>query len=155
MRALSENPLFTVSEVQISYRPSFRPSERPKITSPREAYQLFLQHWNHDKIYLSEQFYMLLLNVRGNVLGIIELSSGGMTATVVDLKLIFATALKTCANSILVAHNHPSGDIHPSQEDINVTKRIAEAGKLLGIELADHLIITPEKFLSMADERYF
>ncbi len=149
------NPLLTVAEISLSYRPAVRPSDRPKIKSPKDAYELFLQHWNHDKIYLSEQFYMLLLNVRGNVLGIIELSSGGMSGTVVDLKLIFATALKGMASAILLAHNHPSGDVHPSQEDINVTERIAEAGKLLGIELADHLIIAPDKFLSMADERYF
>lgn len=149
------NPLLTVAEISLSYRPTVRPSDRPKIKSPKDAYGLFLQHWNHDKIYLSEQFYMLLLNVRGNVLGIIELSSGGISGTVVDLKLIFATALKACAHSIIIAHNHPSGDLHPSQQDENITKRIAEAGKLLGIELADHLIISPEKFLSMADENYF
>ena len=149
------NPLLTVAEISLSYRPAVKPSDRPKIKSPKDAYELFLQHWNHDRIYLSEQFYMLLLNVRGNVLGIIELSSGGMSGTVVDLKLVFATALKACANSILIAHNHPSSDVNPSQEDINVTKRIAEAGKLLGIELADHLIISPEKFLSMAEKGYF
>lgn len=155
MEAKTENSLLTVAEVTLSYRPTIKPSQRPKITSAAQAYHIFLEHWNQDKIYLSEQFYMLLLNVRGSVLGIIELSSGGISGTVVDLKLIFATALKACSNSIIIAHNHPSGDVMPSEEDIRITKRILAAGEILGIQLADHLIITPEKFLSMANENYF
>ncbi|MGE6220358.1 JAB domain-containing protein [Nubsella zeaxanthinifaciens] len=155
MKASSENQLMTVSEITLSYHPAVKPMQRPIIKTPREAYQLFLKHWDMDKIYLCEQCYMLLLNRRGNVLGMIELSSGGISGTVVDVKLVFATALKACASSMVLAHNHPSGDVLPSEQDKAVTRRIAEAGKLLGIELADHLIISPERYLSMAEENYF
>lgn len=152
MKAQQENQLFTVAELTLSYRPTIKPNQRPKIKTPEQAHKIFLEHWNEDKIYLSEQFYMMLLNVRGNVLGIIELSSGGMSGTVVDLKMVFATALKACANSIIVAHNHPSGDIRPSEQDKAITNRIAEAGKILQVELSDHLIISPDNFFSFSKE---
>jgi DNA repair protein RadC len=154
METLTKQQMSVVAEVKLSYHPKINPSQRPKITTAIEAYRLFLQHWDLDKIYLSEQCYMLLLNVRGNALGMIQLSSGGINSTVLDLKMIFATALKACASAIILAHNHPSGEVSPSQEDIRITKRIEEAGKILGIELADHLIITPTKFLSMGSEGY-
>ncbi len=152
MKAPAENPLLTVAEVTLSYRPSISPKQRPKIKRAEDAYHIFLQYWNRDKIYLSEQCYMMLLNIRGNVLGIVELSSGGMSGTVVDLKMVFATALKACAHTIILAHNHPSGDIVPSEQDRAVTGRVAEAGKILQVELADHLIITPEEFYSFVNE---
>ncbi len=152
MEAKTENPLLTVAEVTLSYRPSIKPSQRPKVKKPIEAYRIFLEHWNPDKIYLAEQCYMMLLNVRGSVLGIVELSSGGISGTVVDLKMVFATALKACANAIIIAHNHPSGEVSPSEQDKSITKRLAEAGNILQIELADHLIITPEEFFSFSNE---
>lgn len=150
----SKNQLSTVSEISISYSPKVNPSRKPKITTADQAYMLFIKHWNMDKIYCCEQCLMMLLNRRGYVLGIVELSSGGLSGTVIDLKIIFATALKALASSFILCHNHPSGDVKPSDEDIRITRRIREAGEILGIELADHLIISPSGFLSMSGEGY-
>lgn len=122
MEAQDKSQLLMVAELTLSYHPTIKPSQRPKVSTARKAYNIFMEHWNEDKIYLSEQFYMVLLNVRGSVLGIIELSSGGTNCTVIDIKMVFATALKACAHSIIVAHNHPSGDVLPSSNDISITQ---------------------------------
>lgn len=95
----------------------------------------------------------MLLSNHSKVLGVVELSSGGMTGTVVDIKIIFSVALKACACSIVVAHNHPSGSLRPSEQDINVTRKLVEAGELLELPVADHLIVTTEGYYSFADER--
>lgn len=97
-------------------------------------------------------FCVMLLNNRKRVLGIVELSSGGFTGVVAYTRMIFGTALKACACSIIVAHNHPGGDTSPSHADITVTNRLAEAGKLLEIKLDDHLVITTEGYYSFADQ---
>jgi len=91
---------------------------------------------------------MLLLNRAGHAIGIFEVSSGGSAGTILDPKIIFATALKSCAANFTIAHNHPSGNLQPSKEDLNITKRIIEAGKLLDLRLFDHLIITTDGFYS-------
>lgn len=154
METLSRTQLSTVAEVTLSYRPKIRPSQRPIVKTPKDVYEILLGFWNADKIELCEQFCVMLLNNRGNVLGIVELSSGGYTSVVVDTKMIFSVALKACACSIVVAHNHPSGNLKPSSEDIRLTVKLVEAGKILDIPLHDHLIISSEGYLSLADEGY-
>ena len=96
----------------------------------------------------------MLLNNRGSVLGIVELSTAGFTGVVVDTKMVFRVALKACACSIVVAHNHPSGNLKPSSQDIKVTNRLVEAGKILEVPVQDHLIISSEGFISLAEEGY-
>jgi len=86
------------------------------------------------------------------VLGIVEVSTGGIAGTVADPKLIFAAALKGAATEIILSHNHPSGNLAPSQADIDVTRKIKEGGKLLKIAVLDHIIITSERYFSFADE---
>jgi DNA repair protein RadC len=100
---------------------------------------------------------MLLLNRANKVLGIFEVSSGSATGTVADPKLVFAAAIKTNACGIILAHyvkahNHPSGNLQPSQADIDLTRRMKEGGKLLEIQLLDHVILTSEGYYSFADE---
>ena len=99
-----------------------------------------------------EQFKVLLLNRANKVLGIFEVSSGGSTGTVADPKLIFAAAIKANACGIILAHNHPSGNLQPSQADIDLTKRMKEGGRLLEIQVLDHIIVTTEGYYSFADE---
>jgi DNA repair protein RadC len=154
MKALSETPLFIVSELQLSYRPKVNPNQRPMVRSAKDAYPIFLENWNQDLIHLQEQFFMILLNTRGRVLGLVHLSSGGTKGTVVDIKIVFSTALKAMASAIVIAHNHPSGDLKPSEQDLTVTRTLVQAGKILGIAMEDHLIISPDGFLSLADEGY-
>jgi DNA repair protein RadC len=85
-------------------------------------------------------------------LGVHQISKGGFTGTVVDVRVIFQVALKTCSTSIVAIHNHPSGNLTPSDADHQITMKIKDAGKLLDIHLVDHLIITSESYRSMADE---
>lgn len=144
--------LFQVSEINVSYRPKFKASERPIISSSQDCYNIFSSSWDTNKMELLEQFKVLFLNRANRVLGIFEVSSGGMSGTVADPKLIFSAALKTCATSIILAHNHPSGNLKPSQADINLTRRIKAGGELLDIQVLDHIIVTAESYLSFADE---
>ncbi len=93
----------------------------------------------------------MFLNRANKVLGIFIISTGGITATVVDIRLIFAAAIKANATSILLAHNHPSGATNPSVADKQITEKIVSAGKILDISVFDHLIITKHGYFSFAD----
>jgi len=149
---MEQKELFKVAEVQLSYKPHFKAQERPQISSSRQAYDLLIANWDIELINFIEQAKMILLNRNNRVLGIINLSTGGGGSTVMDMRVIFATALKATATSIIVAHNHPSGNLRPSNEDIRLTKKLKEAGKLLEIEVHDHLIVSDSGYYSMAEE---
>jgi DNA repair protein RadC len=125
------------------------PREHSKITCSRDAYDL-LSPLMSDQI--REQFYLLLLNNANKVIAEQVLSEGGITGTVVDARLLFKQALLQNATSIVLAHNHPSGNLKPSQADIDLTRKIKDAGKLLEIKLLDHLIIADSNYYSFADE---
>lgn len=101
-----------------------------------------------------EEFWLLLLNRANVVLGKHFLSKGGQAGTVVDPKMVFKIALEHGAASIVLIHNHPSGNLKPSQEDINVTKKLMELGKMMEIAVHDHLIVYNNTFLSFADQGY-
>ncbi len=123
--------------------------ERPVITCSRDAY-LAIAPSLMDKPH--EEFWMLLLNKANKVIGKIQMSSGGTDATIVDVKILFRKAIEGQAVSIVVCHNHPSGRLRPSQADLDLTKKIEESGKLIGIALLDHLIIGDGGYYSFADE---
>jgi DNA repair protein RadC len=141
-----------VAEIQLSYRPKVKPSERPGVSTSREVYALFKKNWDTGRIELQEQFKIMLLNRRNKVLGIVEISSGGIGGTLADPKLVFASALVAGATTIILAHNHPSGELSPSQADISLTKKLTEGGKLLDIYVFDHVILTADTYFSFADE---
>lgn len=101
---------------------------------------------------LHEEFWIVLLNKANKVLAINLISKGGQSATVSDPKIIFKSALEHNAASIILAHNHPSGSLIPSDADIKLTRKITEGGKLLEIAVLDHLIFAESKYLSFADE---
>lgn len=141
-----------VAEICVSYRPAIAP--KPTIVSSLDAYVLFKQFFDEKTISLQESFMVMYLNRANRVLGIYPMSIGGITGTVADLRLILSVALKTASTSIILAHNHPSGNLKPSQSDIDLTNRIKEGAKILDIKLLDHLIISPEAcmYSSLADE---
>lgn len=143
---------YQVAEIQLSYKSNVKASLRPKITNSKDAYEVFLSSWDETKIEFVEQFKVMLTNRANKVLGIFEVSTGGVSGTVADPKLIFAAAIKANACGILLAHNHPSGTTQPSQSDIALTKKIKEGGKLLDVQLLDHIIVTAESHYSFADE---
>ncbi len=141
------------SEIELVYKSKVKASERPKVTTSADAYQLLKQHWDDNKIELIEQFKVLYLNRANKVLGIYEVSTGGMTATVVDPKIVFIAALKSGACNIILCHNHPSGNLKPSKADEELTLKLKEAGKYLDLQVVDHLIISSEsEYYSFADE---
>lgn len=141
-----------VSEIELIYKTKVKASERPQIKSSRSAYEILLSAWDPNKIEFIEQFKILLLNNNSRVLGFYELSSGGITGTVVDLRLIFAAALKANATSLIMAHNHPSGKLIASEADHSITQKVKAAGRLLDITVLDHLIVTPDNYYSFADD---
>ena len=144
--------LFQVSEINVTYKPKFKASERPAITTSKNAYDILSKNWDRNKIELLEQFKILLLNRANKVLGIYEVSFGGVSGTAADPKLIFSIALKTCASGIILSHNHPSGQLRPSEADLQITKKIKEGGKFLDISDLDHVIVTVDGYFSFADE---
>ena len=144
--------LITVAEIELVYTSSVSPLKRPEITSSLGAYELLMNSWNLKKMELVEQFKVLYLNTANRVLGLYQLSSGGITGTVADPRLVFAAALKINAVSLILCHNHPSGNLKPSIADEQLTQKIKGAGQLLDIKVLDHLILTPYGYYSFADE---
>ena len=140
-----------LSEVMVSYKT--KQKLKVKISQSRDAYEVFFALYDKDTIEYQEQFYLLLLNRANLVLGWIKLSQGGTSGTFVDPKIIFTLALKTNASSIVLCHNHPSGNLKPSEQDITLTKNINNAGKIMDVKLLDHLIISSDDvYYSFADE---
>ncbi|HZI68138.1 MAG TPA: JAB domain-containing protein [Hanamia sp.] len=149
---IKQNELNQIAEVALIYKTKVKPSERPKINSSKDASDLFRKNWDENKIEFVEQFKALLVNRSNRVLGIIEISSGGVTSTVVDPKMVFMAALKANACGLIICHNHPSGNLNPSRADEEITRKIKNAGDFLDLHLLDHIILSSEGFYSFADE---
>jgi DNA repair protein RadC len=143
--------LWQAAEVKLSYSTKVQMTERPQIRSSRDAADLFYGHWPED-LELRESFYVLLLNRANRVNGIYQVSTGGIAGTVVDAKLVFAAALKSLSCAVILAHNHPSGNLQPSQADLELTRKLKDAGQTLDILVLDHLILTRHGYYSFADE---
>lgn len=139
-------------KLSVKYSHEVLQSELRQVSTSKEAYEVLKNCFDDDTFFLQEQFIILLLNQSNKIIGFHPLSAGGITSTVVDLRLIFATAIKSLATGIILAHNHPSGNLKASEADKHITKKIKQAGDLLDIKLIDHLIITSESYLSFADE---
>ncbi len=144
--------LFAVTEVELIYKNKTSPKERVRISHSAQAYDILLNTWDFNKIELVEQFYIILLERNNAVLGVSNISTGGISACLVDPKILFATALKAKASGIILAHNHPSGNLKPSHADEKLTQKIKAGAELLDISVLDHMIISPQGYLSFADE---
>lgn len=123
--------------------------KKPKVTSSKDAYNFIngdLQDLPH------EEFWILLLNRSNTIISKQKISSGGVSGTVADPKIIFKIALEHLASSIILIHNHPSGNLKPSEADLRLTKKLSESGTLLDIPVLDHLILTDSSYFSFADE---
>lgn len=123
--------------------------EKPKINSSKDAYQYMAYHFqelNH------EQFWVMLLNRANGVIQATQISKGGVSATLVDPKLIFSAALECKASSLILFHNHPSGNVKPSESDKKLTQRIMKSGELLEITVLDHIIVGQNTYFSFVDE---
>lgn len=139
-----------VNEVQVSYQ------KKPTgifISGAQDAADVLREGW--DDIEYFETFKVLMVTRASEVLGIRTISSGGTAGTVVDAKLVFQVALACNASSIILCHNHPSGNLKPSRPDIELTKKLAEGGKLLDILVLDHIILTNDSYTSLSQEGHF
>lgn len=144
---------YKVNEIKISYKEKVSTYKSPKISSSKDTAKLLFEHWNKDTIELQESFKVLLLNNSNKVKGIYEVSNGGITGTLVDLRILFAVVLKSLSVGLVICHNHPSNKLDPSNADILLTEKIKNAAKLFDVMLLDHLIIAPNgKYYSFADE---
>lgn len=123
--------------------------EKPQISGSLDAYNVLKLHLSDLR---TEEFWAVFLNQSNKVIHIAQLTQGGISQSIVDVRVLFKTALEHFSTGIIVAHNHPSGNKKPSTEDINITKKIKDAGNLMNIQLLDHLIITQNAYLSFADE---
>lgn len=123
----------------------------PKVCGSHDVEQQFRLIWSPhmDRI---EEFLVLCLNRANRILGWAKISQGGMSGTVADPKVIFQVGLKSNACSLILAHNHPSGNLQPSEADIQLTRKLKDAGVLLDLPILDHLILTSEGYYSFADE---
>ena len=152
MEALNQN---TVTEITVAYKPKQRAMDRPIITKSRDALVHFLTGFDMDLIAMQEEFLVLYLNQGNRVLGLYKASKGGITGTVVDIRIILSVGLKLLATSMMIAHNHPSGNLNPSRADQELTGKIKEAASWMDIKLIDHLIVVPSgECFSFADEGY-
>ena len=153
-KMLSLEVLNNVSEIDIVYKrkANCKIAERPLISSSSDAYQVFLHYWNGDKIDLLEEFKVIFLNRGNRVMQLLPVSQGGLTGTVADPRVILGAALKVAACSVIISHNHPSGNLRPSKADKELTTRIKSAANYFDIKLLDHLIISQEGYYSFLDE---
>lgn len=152
MEQLTLQHLFKVNEVEIIYRNTTPYQDRIQIKSSATAYEILLATWNLNRLEMVEQFKILLLDQHNNCLGVSEIATGGTSSCLADPKVIFATALKARASSLILAHNHPSGNLTPSEADKSLTRKLKEGGRLLDIAVLDHLLVTPRNYRSFADD---
>lgn len=145
--------MHTIREVKLSYVKEHQLSEvnKAKIRSSSESAKILRSIWADD-LDMIERAYVLYLNNASQVVSVSMVSMGGITGTVVDPRIVFATALNCLATSIIIAHNHPSGNISPSMADNQLTKKVQEAGRVLDIHLLDHIILTEDSYYSYCDE---
>jgi len=143
----------TVNEITVAYKMKKRNEKQLIIRSSADAAIYIMDGFDRNTIAMQEQFVVLYLNPANCILGLYRASSGGLTGTVADIRIILSIGLKTLATSIVIAHNHPSGTLKPSPNDIQLTQKFSEAAKTMDIKLLDHLIITPDnKFFSFGDD---
>lgn len=144
--------LFTVSEVKLSYKQKQKASERPLVQSSHDTYKLLMKIYDIDTIEYRESMKLVLLNRANKVLGVYNLSEGGIDGTYCDVRQILQIALLSNASGVILSHNHPSGNISPSIADKRLTTAVKQACDIMNIRLLDHLIVAPESFYSFTDE---
>ncbi|SHF88674.1 RadC family protein [Chryseobacterium sp. OV279] len=122
---------------------------RPIISNSSDAYLILKNHLTDLR---TEEFWAVFLNQSNKVVHISKLTQGGISQSIVDVRILFKTALDHFSTGIIIAHNHPSGSLKPSTEDLSITQKIKEAGNTLSIQLLDHIIITQDTYCSFSDE---
>lgn len=141
-----------VNEIKLVY--TRKGNCEKKITASCDAVEVFRQYFDTEEMDYRESFFALYLNQAHQVLGIKKISESGISSTLVDVRMIMQAALLCNASALILAHNHPSGNLEPSVEDLKITQGNKKASEFLNIRLLDHCILTSTHYLSMADEGY-
>ena len=142
-----------LAEIKVTYKSKSRLKEKGIVSKSKESLAVLYPLFNSETIGFIEEFYMLLLNRANAVLGWVKLSSGGTVGTIIDKKIIAIIALQMNASGIILCHNHPSGNMKPSEIDIKITEAVNQACQLFEIKVLDHVIISPDgTYYSFADE---
>jgi len=142
----------TLNEIEITYLPRYLGFSKPIIKRSQDIYEILIELFDITALTIKEECIALFLNRNNRIIGSYKVSSGGITSTVVDIRLVLGIALKSLSCGLILAHTHPSGNLQPSRADIDLTHNLREAAKLMDIRLLDHLIISTEGFYSFADE---
>ena len=142
---------YIVSEIQLKYKPQ---PLTETISGAKDIHKLLINRvYDEETIGYKETFKVLLLNNANKIIGYTTISEGGLTSTIVDVRVIMQTALVSNASAIILTHNHPSGNTRPSSQDDSLTKKIMAACEIMDIRLLDHIIVTPyDSFYSYCDE---
>lgn len=148
------NTMTKIPEIKLSVKYSKRVKkvERSNIRSSEDAYKILKEFFDPSTLIWKEEMIMLCLNRANDVIGYYKVSSGGTAGTVCDPKIVFSIALNCGANGIILSHNHPSGQLKASAADVEITKKLMNAGEFLDIKILDHIIITEESYISLIDE---
>ena len=141
----------TIANLELKAKKTPSNFEKVKIISSNDAFKVIKQFY-FDDIDIFESFFILCLNRNNQTIAYAKISQGGVAGTVVDIKLIAKYAIDCLASGVILAHNHPSGNLKPSPEDLAITKRIKEGLKTLDIQVLDHIILTSQGYLSFGDE---
>jgi len=139
-------------EIKVKYSVKLKKADRKTINSSADIIPYLKQIYDIDTLEMREDFYLICLNRANEIIGHHKISSGGVSGTVVDMKIIFSIAVKSLASGIILTHNHPSGGLQPSSQDISLTKKVKECASIFDMSLLDHIIYTKESYLSFADE---
>lgn len=140
-----------VAEIRVSLYPYGNIEDRPQVTNSKQAAKYFRDSW--ENLNYHETFKVMFLNTAKRVIGIKDICVGGISTTVVDVRMIFQAALGVNATAMILAHNHPSGNLEPSIEDLRITKSIVSGGEFLDITVVDHIILTEKRYYSFADKK--
>ena len=141
---------YTVGEVELTYKSTSK--ARSKIYSSEDAYKVLLPTYKEGAICYKEYFKVLFLNQANQILGYTLISEGGITETCADVRLIMQAALLTNSVALILAHNHPSGNLKPSRQDMDITKQVRDAAQFMRIKILDHIILSDTEYYSFADE---
>ena len=141
---------YQVGEVELSYKPTVR--SKRKISTASDVYKMLLPTFREDTISYKEYFKVVFLNQAQEVLGYTQISEGGITETSVDVRIILQAALLTNATALILVHNHPSGNLRPSQQDITLTEQVRKAAEIMRIAVLDHVILVDGGYCSFAEE---
>ena len=139
-------------EMVVRYKNGVKPMKKFNMSKPEDAFHLAREIFNSDTILWKEEAIIICLNCANNVIGYHKISSGGIDATIMDVRVIAQISLLNNASAVIIAHNHPSGNLKPSEYDKTSTNKIKNGLELLRIKLLDHLIIDDSSFFSFANE---